>query len=580
MFLRIGSVLAVLLATAAAPSAWGASADVVVEGLEGELLDNVRKRLAIRNATSDGEQPIFMIERLHDRAPADIRGALQPFGYYNPEISATLDLLDEDTERLRATYRVTPGPRTTIERLRIAIKGEGADDRLLRRQMAKLDLTEGQPLLHAPYGKAKSQLTRSAYALGYFDVGYDDAAIRVKQSGNSAEVALVLNTGPRYRIGEIRIDQDILDDEVLRRYLPVTEGETYAPRKMLETQFQLMDLGYFSRVDVSPVRAEAEGNMLPVRIEPVYLPSQRYAAGIGYGTDTGARVSLKSELRRINRRGHWIESDIRLAERRSNVGTSYNIPLGDLPGDRLSFTGGYSDEEFEDGESQRYEIGASLVRQPGSWKRRSYLEYSTEDYRVGNLSRTTDLLIPGTSFERRETDDELIPRRGWRVFLDVHGATEEVLSSTSFLQSRIETNAVLPIGDNGRLLGRFAYGATQVDSFERLPLTERFYAGGDRSVRGYAYQSLGERDEDGNVVGGSYLTTMSIEGEYLFLGNFGGALFVDAGGAANNAFPELSRSVGVGLRYRAPIGTVRLDIAHPLDDTRSVRLHIGIGVGL
>lgn len=580
MLRRLGSVLAVLLAATTAPTAWAASAEVVIEGLEGELLDNVRKRLAIRNAAGDGEQKRYMIERLHQRAPENIRGALQPFGYYNPRIEAELETIDEAAERLRATYRVETGPRTMIDRLRIGIEGEGAKDRQLRRQMARLDLTEGQPLRHAPYARAKEQLTRAAYALGYFDVGYKAAEIRVRPAENSAAVSLVLDTGPRYRIGDIRIEQSTLHDDVLRRYLPITEGEPYAPRKLLDTQFRLMDLGYFSRVDVSPIRDEAEGDRLPVRVEPEYLPSQRYSAGIGYGTDTGARLSLNSELRRINRRGHWIDSDIRLAERRSNVGTSYNIPLGEIPGERLSFTAAYSDDRFEDGESERYELGVSLSRQPGSWRRRTYLEYSTERFSVGDLRRTTDLLVPGVSFERREADDDLVPRNGWRVFLDVHGASAEALSSTSFVQSRIDTHGILPLGDKARFLARFSYGASFVDSFERLPLTERFYAGGDQSVRGYAYQSLGERDADGNVIGGRYLATMSAEAEYLFWGNFGGAVFIDAGGAANNNFPDLSRGVGAGLRYRAPIGTVRVDLAHPLDGTRSFRLHIGIGVGL
>jgi translocation and assembly module TamA len=572
------SAAALLLAAGLSTPAAGATAEVRIEGLDGELLANVRARLGIRNAAQGGSQPRYMLERMHERAPDDIRGALQPFGYYNPIIEAELESLDE--ERLRATYRVEAGPRTYIEELRVGFKGEGAKDRRLRRELAKLDMHEGQPLRHERYGRAKERLSRAAFGLGYFDTSYESAEIRVTPSTNSAAVALVLDTGPSYSVGAISIDQHTLDDDVLRRYLPIHEGEPFAPDKLLDTQFQLMDLGYFSRVDVHPMREEAEEGRMPIRIAPEYLPSQRYSTGIGYGTDTGARLSLKTELRRINRRGHWIDSDIRLAERRSNAGISYNIPLGDVPGERLSFTGTYSDERFEDGTSERYELGVSLSRQPGSWRRRTYLEYSSERFNVGDLRRTTDLLVPGVSFERSESDDPIYPRNGWRVFFDVHGAGEPVLSSTSFAQTRVATNGILPLWDKARLLGRFEYGASFVDSFERLPLSERFYAGGDQSVRGYAYQSLGERDAEGNVIGGRYLATMSAEAEYLFWGNTGAAIFMDAGGAANKSFPELSRSVGVGVRYRSPIGSLRLDLAHPLDATRSVRLHIGIRVGL
>ncbi|MCI5063112.1 MAG: BamA/TamA family outer membrane protein, partial [Algiphilus sp.] len=112
------------------------------------------------------------------------------------------------------------------------------------------------------------------------------------------------------------------------------------------------------------------------------------------------------------------------------------------------------------------------------------------------------------------------------------------------------------------------------------PLSERFYAGGDRSVRGYAFRSLGEFDDEGNVIGGEYLTTMSVEVDRLIWGNWGAAAFLDAGGAGNTAFPEVSRGVGLGLRYRSPVGAVRVDLAHPLDKDRLVRLHIGIGISL
>lgn len=578
MLRLVFSAAALLLAAAVMTPAAAATAEVSIEGLEDELLANVRARLGIRNASRGGDQPRYMLERLHDRAPADILGALQPFGYYNPIIESELESLDDGN--LRATYRIDPGPRTHIKKLRVGFKGAGAQDRQLRRELAKLDMHEGQPLRHERYGRAKERLSRAAFDLGYFDTTYESAEIRVTPSTNSAAIALVLDTGPRYKIGAVRIEQDTLDDDVLRRYVPLHEGEPFAPDKLLDTQFALMDLGYFSRVDVEPVREDAEGDRMPIRIAPAYLPSQRYSAGIGYGTDTGARLSLKSELRRINRRGHWIDSDIRLAERRSNVGTSYNIPMGDVPGERLSFAATYDDEDYEDGNSERYGIGVSLSRQPGSWRRRTYLKYSTERFNVGDLRRTTDLLIPGVSFERSEADDAIYPRNGWRIFFDVHGAAEQVLSSTSFTQTRIATNGIIPLWNKARLLGRFEYGASFVDRFERLPLSERFYAGGDQSVRGYAYQSLGEHDEDGNVIGGRYMTAMSAEAEYLFRGNLGAAAFMDAGGAANNSFPELSRGVGLGLRYRSPIGSLRLDLAHPLDGTRSVRLHIGIRVGL
>lgn len=579
MHARFQSLLAaVLLALLCLPAA-AQRAEVRIDGLSGELLDNARARLSIRNAAMAGEREVHMLERLHLRAANDIRRALEPFGYYNADVDS--DFEADDDGNVRARYVVDPGPRIRLRNVDIGIDGEGADDEALQAAVARIRLREGDPLDHRSYEDAKSSLTRAAFARGYFDVEYDRSEIRVQRSENAADIVLRLTTGRRFRIAEIRIDQDTLDDDVLRRYVQIGEGDYLSPSRLLRAQFDLMDLGYFSRVDIEPLRDEAEDDLMPVLIQPEYLLPQRYSLGVGYGTDTGPRVSLTTELRRINRRGHWVNSDLQLSTRRQRVGASYNIPLGNVPGDRLSFTSSYRREDFEDGKSRRYVLGTSLSRQPGSWHRRLYLDFSVDDFEVGAVDRTTTLLMPGISFERAEMDDEIYTRRGWRAFWDVHGASEQIVSSTSFVQSRISLRGVHGIGERSRLLARFEYGASLVDSFDRLPLTERFYAGGDQSVRGFAYQSLGERDDDGNVIGGRFLTTMSLELDRLIWGNIGAAVFVDGGNASLDAFPDPLWSAGVGMRYRAPIGSFRIDVARPVrGELRDVRLHLGISVGL
>jgi len=566
-----------LCALGFAPSALALEVDIRVEGVDGQLLANVNGLLTIRQAAGQGEDRPHILKRLHKRADEDIRKALQPYGYYAPTIESSLKI---DDESALAEYRVDPGPRTRIRKVRVEIVGGGEDDDVLRSTIAGLPLTEDQPLLHSDYRQSKETLIQTAFSRGYFDVGYDKSQIRVNRDDRYADIVLVLNTGPRFQVGEITIEQGEIDEDVLRRYLPLAPGDAFSPRALLDTQFQLMELGYFSRVDVSPDREAADDARMPIRIEPTYLPSQRYAAGVGFGTDTGARVSLETDFRHINRRGHSIESDIRVSQRGADAGGSYNIPLGEIPGERISFSTRYEREEFEDGESESYIVGTSLSRKPGDWERRTYLEYSTERFTVGDLRRTTNLLVPGISFERKEFDDESFPRNGWSVFLDTHGAAEPVLSTTTFAQSRIALRGILPLDAKSRFLARFEYGASFVDSFERLPLSERFYAGGDRSVRGYAFQSLGEVDDDNNVIGGEYLTSMSVEVDRLIWGNWGLAAFMDTGGAGNEALPDLVQGVGLGLRYRSPVGSVRVDLAHPLDKDRLVRLHIGIGISL
>jgi translocation and assembly module TamA len=135
--------------------------------------------------------------------------------------------------------------------------------------------------------------------------------------------------------------------------------------------------------------------------------------------------------------------------------------------------------------------------------------------------------------------------------------------------------------DHGRLILRAAAGAMVVDNFDALPPELRFFAGGDRSVRGFDYQAIGETNSEGDVIGGKYLTVMSGEYEHYFLDNWGAAVFVDAGDAYSSDL-DANVGAGVGLRWRSPVGLVRLDVAVPLvtDLEDGVRLHIVIGPDL
>ena len=139
----------------------------------------------------------------------------------------------------------------------------------------------------------------------------------------------------------------------------------------------------------------------------------------------------------------------------------------------------------------------------------------------------------------------------------------------------------MPLTSRGRLLFRAELGGVKTTSFSDLPPSQRFFSGGDQSVRGYAYQGLGPKNTEGDVVGGSYLAVASLEMDYLLYGNIGIAAFFDAGNAGNDFLPSMKKGLGMGLRYRSPVGMIRLDLAHPLDDPdNQYRLHISIGADL
>ncbi len=555
-----------------------AGIEVEVLGLEGAEKENVEQRLRIRASAKSEELDDLLVEGLHARAEDDIRGALQPFGYYSPKIESSLEGAAPDW---KARYTVDKGLPTLITRIDVEVEGEGQKDRIFRRIFRRFPLTTYERLQHSEYEQAKTSLAQAAYAEGYLDAAFTRSQLRVNPEERSAEVELILSTGPRYYFGPVTVEQTHLEPGIVERYVTIEPGEPFDPQVLMDTQFALTDLDYFQSVEIEPQRDKAEGHRIPMEIHTTPRPKRKWDFGVGYGTDTGARASVANDVRYFNRRGHKLHAEMQLSQIKNKASAEYRVPLGSKPGEYWGFGGAVETERYEDGDSLKYVLNTSLNRFPGKWKRKWYLSFEHEESELSDKVQTADLLMPGLELNRSELNDPILTRRGWAVFLDTHGAQKGVLSNASFVQAHGILRGVWPFSRQWRVLGRAEYGANIVDDFSDLPASQRFFAGGDQSVRGYSYQSIGPKDADGKVIGGKYLASFSLETDYYFWDKWGGAVFYDAGGADDEVVPQLFQGIGIGARYRSPVGYIQADVAHPLDgDDSGVRLHIGIRVGL
>jgi translocation and assembly module TamA len=558
---------------------------VEVAGPQGAERDNVETRLQIRQQAGRKDLDQALVERLHEQAPGDIREALQPFGYYSPVIQADLGGQAPDW---RARYQIELGPPTRIGTVDVQLQGEGAGQEAFESALRRIKrrLQEDDRLQHADYEAAKTALADAAYAGGYLDAHWVTSELRVNPDARRADIVLQLDTGPRYYFGKVTLEQEGLKPEVIERYIVLREGDPFDPQKVLEQQFAFSELGYFQTVEIEPQRDKADaGHRVPLLIRAAPRNRSRYEVGVGYGTDTGARLSAGIDKRRLNRYGHTFDGDMRLSEIKNTAAGNYRLPLGEKPGENIALTALTESEKLEDGETYKYVLGVGLNRHPGKWQRRVYLEYTHEESELGEQVATADLLTPGVSFTRTEADDPIYARRGWYLFVDTHGAEKDLLANTRFVRSYLQTRGVYPLGWRMRLLGRMELGANFAEDFSELPASQRFFAGGDQSVRGYDYESIGNTDADGNVIGGEYLATFGIELERRIKGNWGAAVFTDAGGADSYFLPKLYYGAGIGLRYRAPVGSLQLDLAHPFTGDEDgqfagIRIHIGVRVGL
>ncbi|MEE4276873.1 MAG: autotransporter assembly complex family protein [Halieaceae bacterium] len=563
---------------------------VEILGASDELLANINAHLRIvaaQDRRSDDSAPALTesaIRRLHRAAPDEIAEALRPFGYYEPVVEASLQR--EPTrggENLwRARYGVDPGPATKLRRVELALEGAGKDEPVLRRLIANAGLAPGQILRHPAYDQLKEGLLNDAYALGYLDVRFSRSRMDVYPDERVADLALVLDTGPRFYFGDITIEQDILSETFIRNFVAIEAGEPFEPRRLTTLQLALTDSPYFSQVEVNVGREQAREQRVPVRVAASPSRPQRYETSIGYGTDTGPRGGAGVLWRRVNESGHQFRLDTRLSAIQASLASQYKIPIGDVRSEYLDFTADASRRRINDVDATSYEIGSSLNQNRWGGMRRSSLALRREVWAFGEEpTQSATLLTPGLEYSYINADDPLFTRSGFSAEVALTGAAEQVLSEVSFLQARLAARYIRPLGERSRLLLRGEYGATASDDFDRLPPSQRFFNGGAQNVRGYGFQDLSPRDELGNRVGGAYLGTASIEIDRLVYGDFGLALFADAGNASDNADIDWKSAAGIGLRYRTPVGMFRLDFAHPFDDPNSsFAFHISFGPDL
>jgi translocation and assembly module TamA len=523
---------------------------------------NIRSHLSLVRAADRPTLSTALFNRLYGQTTRETARALEPYGYYAPVI--TLSKRQQNGVWL-VRLQVETGRPVVIEDLRVEVRGPGEQDQVLRRTVERLPLHPGEVLDHPRYEAAKEALIVRAIDSGYLKAAYTASRVEIRRRDYAAAVHLRLDTGPRYLFGPITFSRDFIDHDLLHRILPVREGAPFTPKNLARLRQSLFNVGYFSTVDLEYDLDAAVTATVPVRVELHPAPANRYAVGLGYGTDTGIRGTLEYANRYLNSRGHQLDLRLQPSERKSTFSGAYTIPLGDPRRDRLSLLAGYEIENYDNIESNLFKstVSRDHFRERGEFS--TYLQYLDERYDTGLDSGHAALFIPGV-----------------RGILYLSGSHEGPLGDVSFLQATAGAKGIFSAFDKYRLIGRTDLGTTVVDDLDDLPLSLRFFAGGDQSVRGYGYKRIGPADREGNIVGGRYLFTWSLELERELFDQWSAAVFYDAG-SAMNSFTDLTmkEGAGAGIRWNAPFGQVRLDLARAIDDGgNSWRVHLTLGADL
>jgi translocation and assembly module TamA len=556
---------------------------VVVQGLERdeEARDNVLAALTPPEAmVQDGRVNTLWLERFTDQAEERARRALEPFGYYDARINAALEQPAENTYILRIGIR--PGNRVTLTEVNVNLAGPGAGERDLRDLASSFPLRRGDPLIHERYERAKAALATKAIELGYLDATFTLHEIRVLRAESRAGIFLTLDTGPKYMFGRTEFQETSpFPESFLRRYITYREGDAFSYASLGETQINLINSERFNEVIVTPEKEKVHDLQVPVQIRLTPAPTRRLRLGLGYGTDTGARLSLRYRDLNMLRRGHELSSEIDLSERLQGLGGSYKIPARRNVD---SFTEIKLNHRIEDVEPYTNRLTSFEVNRTRSFGRgRSaalYLRVQHERFTIGEQDTSTFIVLPGIRLADFRYSDAVRPERGYRYSVDLRGTHQILGSDTGLIQLIADGGNILPLPGGFLLLTRLRAGFTlQNEPLEAVPVSLRFFAGGDRSVRGYAYQSLGPEDDSGNVTGGKHILAGSLELERPLSGNWGAAVFYDAGNAFNSfSHIRLFQGVGIGARYYSRVGAIKVDVARRIGvENPGFRLHFTVG---
>jgi len=579
-------VLLVSLACALAHCSSAADAAIKVElsGIEeGPARDNVVAYLSLkRYATLDDLSP-DVVERIFHRADGEVADALRPFGYYQPKLEATLTA---DGKNWIARLVVTPGPPVLLTDAAVTVEGAGANELFLREVIDANPLRAGQQLNHGAYEHLKTELQQRAAAHGYLDAHYVRSELVVDPKQLSATAALTLDTGQRYRFGDIVVEQDALKPALVLRYLRFHQGDWYDAAALLRTQFALDDTQYFRIVEVLPGNRDPATLTVPVRIAARRNQLNKYTIGLGYETDYGARVRFVWNRRLINDSGHRFRFEANVAESNQQVTATYVVPIGDPAFEKaqLDLTG--SDELLGDARVKTLTLRPSVVHVRHNLQRVVFADVTRTDSVAGGESTISNLIVPGISFSpvppAFASDSAVLSfDPGW--YAELLGSAAPLGSNANFLRLHLRDQWRFRLGPGWYLITRAELGATLVKNFDEFPTQYRFFAGGDRSVRGFAFNSLSPVDVVPGTTppqelrtGGKHLAVGSLEVERDLPKNFAVAVFSDVGNAFNHFGDPLEYSVGVGIRYKLPFVSFGFDVAQPLSRSGSPRLHINV----
>lgn len=564
----------------AAPAWADATLEIELEGVRGEVRDNILAFLGDNPETVE-ERSSFSIS-----ARQRVERALEALGFYRPAIDLSID---REQEPWRMYIQVDPGEPVRYRQVSIEIAGDAMRDPAFADLLSSAPVVPGAVVHHGNYEHFRRRLLALGQRRGYFDAQLKRSEVRVQAGIAAADADILYDSGPRFRFGDVVSDEQTLDESLLTPLQPFEEGEPFNLDDLQSFQASLQRTGYFSSVVVRPDTALRENGAVPVALE--LAPARRHTVdlGVGYSTDTEERVSITWRTPRINRWGHSQETRLQWSAINPSGRFTYNIPLSHPLNDVLQLRVRVEDDEFGDLDSRQEELGVRREMTSGRWIWGYSLRGLSESWDVLSDSRSNDYVLPGFTLSHKRREGLLVdPSEGLSQFYRLEGGSDRVGSDIDLFSAYANFIFVRRLGERHRLVLRNEIGAVYVADKDRDQLAPslNFFAGGSNSIRGFSYQSIGNEvfapDANGDlrriVVGGTRLLTASLEYQYYVNENWRAAVFADGGDAFDEEEFDANYALGFGVHYMTPVGAIKLELANSVsEDNPDWRIHVNVG---
>ena len=572
------SLLILLLMSSAAGAATTLKFSVV--GIEGEQKKNVLAYLGAA-PESDENRRNFVVS-----ARDKVESALQALGYYQPEIEIDLQRTEP---KWRLSIVVNAGEPVRVRDINIQILGAAANDDNFTRLTSDTGFSSGDVLHHGRFESFRENVLSLGQRRGYLRGEIVASRIEVQVEAGTADVMLWYDSGPRLRFGEIIVDNTLIDSDLFDSMLTFQSGDYFDQVRLQQLQSRLQRTHYFSSVIVLPQRKRSLGDRVPVVVNLQRAKRHSFDVGVGYSTDTEERMSLTWRTPRINRHGHSQQTRLEYSPINPSGRFTYSIPVSDPLTDVVQLWARVEENEFGDIDSRQNELGIKRETKDRNWIYGYSLRELNESWDIAGYSASNDYLLFGGSVSRRTHRGSIVdPEWGFSQLYTVEAAADQVGSDLDLLRFTAALRYVMTPVPRNRLVTRLDLGRVKIANGDRRDLAPSlaFFAGGSQSIRGYAYQSLGDEltvvEPNGEaktlVVGGDRLVIGSLEYQYYFTGTWRGALFVDAGDAFDRGEFDAKVGAGFGVHYVTPVGAVRVELANSVsEDDPSWRLVFAIG---